>query len=111
MKIYIDSEFKCHVNQEVGYAIVETNFFDGFCTEYIEGHRFVPSGCTWTRDDGIKFVGEMVAPWKSWNELDELQRTYERSKYTELTVQNEELLSTMAEMVEEVYQSDLEEME
>lgn len=59
---------------------VETDVFDGKCNAYIEGYRFVPAGETWTRDDGVFFSGEMIAPWKPWNELDAAQREYERQQ-------------------------------
>lgn len=59
---------------------VDTDAFDGKCAEYIEGYRFVPSGETWTRDDGIQFSGEMIAPWQDYNELDAAQREYERQQ-------------------------------
>lgn len=111
MKIYIDSDFKCHVSKADGLTEIETEFFDGFCDEYIEGYRFVPADSTWIRDDGIAFSGEMVVPWKSWKGLDAIQRRYEKAQYVEVTNQNEELLNTIADMVEEVYQSDLEVMQ
>ena len=57
---------------------VETDFFDGKCKEFIEGCRYVPSGESWTREDGVEFRGEMIAPWKDSRELDEAQREYER---------------------------------
>jgi hypothetical protein len=50
--IYIDSDFKSHVNNSVGYTAVETDFFSGKCAEYIGGYRFIPAGETWTRADG-----------------------------------------------------------
>lgn len=78
MRIYIDSDFKCHVTDDGTYSTVETEAFDGKCDSYIEGYRFVPSGESWTRDDGTVFQGEMIAPWKPWNELDAAQRAYER---------------------------------
>ena len=62
---------------------VETDAFDGKCAEYIEGYRLVPAGETWTRDDGALFSGEMIAPWKPWNELDAVQRKYEREQITQ----------------------------
>lgn len=80
--IYIDNDFKCHVsNPEGAYTAVETDFFDGKCDSYIEGYRFVPTGESWTRPDGEVFNGEMVSPWKDWNELAEAQREYEREQY------------------------------
>lgn len=75
--IYIDSDFKCHTTNDGTLISVETDFFDGKCNALIEGYRFVPSGESWTREDGAVFEGEMIAPWKPWNELDEAQREYE----------------------------------
>lgn len=111
MKIYIDEEFKCHVATVDSLTEVETDFFDGKAPGYIEGYRFIPAGRSWQSEDGTIFTGEMIAPWKDWIELDALQRTYEQEQVVSLTAQNTELLSTIGEMVEEVYQSDLDVME
>lgn len=108
--IYLDSDFKCHVTNDGTMTAIETSFFDRKCDAFIEGYRFVPSSSTWTRDDGTVFTGEMIAPWKPWNELDEAQREYERQRVTELEAENETLLADMAQLVEEVYQSDVEMM-
>ena len=78
MKIYIDNDFKCHVQDDGTMREIETVFFDGKCTEYIEGYRFVPSGETWTREDGEVFVGEMICPWKDYSQLEAMQNIYER---------------------------------
>lgn len=78
MRIYIDSDFKCHATDDGTYSAVETEAFVGKCDSYIEGYRFIPSGETWTRSDGAVFRGEMIAPWRLWNELDAAQRAYER---------------------------------
>ena len=79
MKIYIDSEFKCHVaNDDAALREVETDFFDGKCDTFIEGYRFVPAGESWTRSDNVVFTGEMIAPWKYYDELDAAQREYEK---------------------------------
>ena len=56
---------------------VETDAFDGKCRQYIEGYRFVPAGKTWVREDGEVFHGEMVAPWRDYAILAELQALYE----------------------------------
>lgn len=89
--IYIDSEFKCHVSPSSGYTSVETDAFDGKCDAYIEGYRFIPAGQTWTRADGVVFTGEMIAPWKPWDELDAAQREYEREQYQTVAAQIKEL--------------------
>ena len=77
--LYIGSEFKLHVTNDGTMTPVETDFFDGKCAAFVEGYRFVPAGETWTREDGVEFSGEMVAPWKDFAELDAAQREYERA--------------------------------
>lgn len=79
MKIYIDSGFHCYAtNTEGNLREVETDFFIGKCAEFIEGYMFVPAGESWTREDGMVFKGEMVTPWRPYEELDRAQRQYER---------------------------------
>lgn len=79
MKIYIDSEYKCHITNDGTLTEVNTTFFDGKCDAYIEGYRFLPYGESWTREDGKTFVGEMIAPFKDYQELDTVQRDYEHN--------------------------------
>ena len=110
MTIYIDDDFKCYTSDDGTMAAVETDAFDGKCSAYIEGYRFVPAGATWTRPDGVVFSGEMVAPWKPWQELDAAQRAYEREQLAALASENDALVADMAQMVEEIYQSDTEMM-
>lgn len=81
--IYLDSDFKCHISGDDTMTAVETAAFDGKCDTYIEGYRFVPGGKTWIREDGVEFSGEMVAPWKPWQVLEEAQREYERQLVAE----------------------------
>ena len=76
--VYIDSEFKCHLVNDGTMTAVDTTFFNDKCDTFIEGYRFVPSGKSWTREDGVVFSGEMVAPWKPYSELDIAQRKYEK---------------------------------
>ena len=108
--IYIDSDFKCRTVGDDALAAAETDFFDGKCDAYIEGYRFVPEGESWTREDGAVFHGEMAAPWKPWQELDKAQREYELGLAETLSEENAALISDMAQMVEEVYSSDMEMM-
>lgn len=76
--IYIDSDYKCHVVDDGTMTAVEMDFFDGKCDTFVEGYLFVPNGETWTRSDGEVFHGELIYPWKSFRELDGVQREYER---------------------------------
>ena len=81
--IYIDSDFKCHTsNLDDTYTAVETDFFDGKCAAFIEGYRYIPAGAIWTREDGQVFHGEMVAPWRPYEILAELQSVYEEEQQT-----------------------------
>lgn len=80
MTIYIDSDYKCYVSSGEGLTAVETEAFDGKCGRYIEGYRFVPAGQSWTREDGHTFHGEMIAPWKPYEILAELQALYEEEQ-------------------------------
>ena len=82
--IYLDSNFKCHVTDDGTMTAIETDEFDGYCDEYIEGYRFVPAGSTWTREDGEVFDGLMISPWKPWDELDAAQREYERAEMADM---------------------------
>lgn len=112
MTIYIDSDYKCHTEPGEGLTAVTTNFFDEcMIPAYIEGYRFVPKGETWVRDDGVEFAGEMVTPWKEWQELDKLQAAHEREQYRPLTAQNTELVEAMAAMVDDVYNQDVKSIE
>lgn len=81
--IYLDSDYKCHVTNDGTMTEVETDVFDGMCDVFIEGYRYVPSGHTWTRSDGVVFSGTMVTPWKPYSELDSAQRKYERQLIAE----------------------------
>lgn len=111
MTIYIDNDYRCHVSDPDGtMTAVETDVFDGKCPAYIEGYRYVPSGAAWTRPDGVVFPGEMVAPWRDWRTLDAAQRDYEREQMAALASENDALVADMAQMVEEIYQSDTEMM-
>lgn len=97
-KIYLDTDFRCHVAPGEGLTAVETAAFDGKCDTYIEGYRFVPGEKTWVREDGAVFAGEMIAPWKPWGELDAAQREYERERYAAVAAQNAEYEAALSEI-------------
>lgn len=108
MIIYLDKDFKCHISKDSeNYIEYETDIFDGKCNDYIEGYRIVPRGKAWSRGDGRMFEGEMVAPWRNTSTLREIQSAYEREQLAAVSSQNEELITTIAQMVEDTYQEDL----
>ena len=80
MTIYIDNDYKCCTTPADGRVSIETDAFNGKLKQYIEGYRFVPADETWTREDGEVFHGEMIAPWKSYEILAELQALYEEEQ-------------------------------
>ncbi len=98
--IYIDSDFKCHAENGEGRTAVETDFFDGKCSAFIEGYRFVPEGQSWTREDGEVFHGEMTAPWLDCRALAAAQEMYEQSEAAHI--------AEVAELVEMIYDADME---
>lgn len=105
MNIYIDNNYKCHVTDDGTMRAVETNFFDGRCTEFIEGYRYVPSGETWTRADGQTFTGEMITPWRDYSSLAAIQAAVDRiaaEKDAEIAEINEAMMDFVAMVTEEV---------
>ena len=90
-KIYIDKNYKCHIENGKNLREIETNYFDGKCDTYIEGYRFIPKGETWKREDGATFTGEMTTPWMDHSKLDEAQREYELQQIKEMTTTIAEL--------------------
>jgi len=91
MKIYIDENYKCHTESAESLREFDVSFFDGKCRTLIEGYRYVPSGETWTREDGVEFKGEMISPWKDYSVLAEAQRNYEDGQSNILDFVEEQL--------------------
>ena len=70
--VYIDSEHKCHTENDGTMTAVETSFFDGKCDEFIHGHC-----CE------VKVDTTSIYAWKPYDELDAAQREYERQQIAE----------------------------
>ena len=84
MIIYIDNDYKCHVNNDDGNMIeIETSFFDNKCETFIEGYRFIPLGMAWSNPNGDNIEGEMIEPWKPYEELYASQIQYETDLITQ----------------------------
>lgn len=82
MKVYIDSECKCHVTNDGTMTTVEDTFFDNKCAAFIEGYVV---------DDSKGY--RQIYPWKDHSELDAAQRSYERN-----------LLAEYEALINELYQ-------
>lgn len=87
MTIYIDTNdgFKCHTTDTGGLLEYEESFFDGKCSEFIEGYRLIPAGEKWIMPDGTFFKGLIVAPWKNYDYLQTVQEAYEQGQDEILT--------------------------
>ena len=67
MKIYIDSDYKCHdTNPDGTYREIEADFFNDKCATFIDGYCY---------DDSKGYA--RIYPWKPHAELDAAQRQYE----------------------------------
>lgn len=95
MIIYIDSKFKCHKKnpdgalREVVLSKSAEVLFANKCTTFIEGYRLKPAGETWVREDGEVFSGgEMITPWKDYNELAAAQAQYEDDLIVQQDMEN-----------------------
>ena len=98
MKIYIDSDFKCHTHNDGTMREIETSFFDGKCTAFVEGFRFVPQGETWVKPNGMIITGEMIAAWKDYTTLATAQQTAEAVQ-EQADAQIMELLDVIEELI------------
>lgn len=77
MKLYLDSDFRCHLTDGGGMRPFETDLLDGKCKEYVEGYRIVPDGETWTAEDGTVLRGFLFCPAVEIGTLEYAQRQYE----------------------------------
>ena len=75
MKIYIGTDYKCHVTNDGTMREIETDAFEGKCAAFIEGYRYIPEGETWTNPQGVECSG--VSPWRDLTLLEEFQAQYE----------------------------------
>ena len=82
MKIYIDSDYRCHVSNDGTMREFDVPFFDGKCQTFIEGYRYVPPGERWVKPNGDFFRGEMISPWAPYQLLAAAQDAYEEGQTT-----------------------------
>ena len=82
MKVYIDSDYKCHVLPGEGLREFDVPFFDGKCKTFVEGYRYVPEGERWVKPNGEFFRGEMISPWAPYQLLAAAQDAYEEGQTT-----------------------------
>lgn len=100
MKLYLDSDFRCHLTDGGGMSPFETDLLDGKCKEYVEGYRIVPDGETWTAKDGTVLRGFLFCPAVEIGALEYAQRQYEADEASHLL--------ELGALIEEIYSDDLE---
>lgn len=86
--IYVDSEHKCHVQNDGTMTPVETAYFDGKCDAFVNGHCYE-----------VDDIGTAVYTWKDYAELDEVQREYERQLLLDYQTENTELKAQQNELI------------
>ena len=96
--LYLDNDFKLHTSNPEGTfreVILSENartFFFNKCVAFTEGFRLKPDGEIWVREDGKVFSGgEMITPWKDYNELESAQREHERQQLADYEAEIAEL--------------------
>lgn len=90
MIIYVDKNSHCHITNPNGeYTSVETDFFDGKCDSFIEGFCYE-----------IKENGYAIYAWKPYDELDNVQREYEKQLLKESQTELFELKSQKEDLLE-----------
>ncbi len=99
MTIYIDSDFLCHTTDGDGRRAFDVEFFNGKCAAFVEGYRYVPSGETWTRSDGVEFGGEMISTATDYAKLAAAQEGYDE--------RDAAAVEDLAAVIEDVYNEDL----
>lgn len=75
MQVYFDDEFRCHTQPGEGRVEVETDFFDGKCDEFIEGHCLVPEGAEIERN-GMTYAGPLIFADVPYSALVDAQMQY-----------------------------------
>lgn len=86
MTIYIDSDYKCHVNDDGTRRAVETDFFDGRCAEFVEGYKY---------DDSKGYVS--IYPWEKYSGLAAIQSAVDRTQ-----AQADEEIGILLDTIEEL---------
>ena len=87
MTIYIDSDYKCHVSNDGARRGFDVPFFDGKCAAVVEGYIYVPPGEKFIKSNGVFYRGEMIAPWRDYAILAELQALYEEEQAKQADMQ------------------------
>lgn len=67
--IYVDAASRCHVTDDGTMTAIETDFFDGKCDAFVQGH------CYEVSENVV-----CIYPYADFAALDSAQRAYEQQK-------------------------------
>lgn len=69
MIVYVDEDLHCHIDNDGTRRAVETDFFNGKCSQFISGYSYNDT------EDYIK-----ISPWKPYDKLSMAQEAYEEAE-------------------------------
>lgn len=96
--IYVDCNNHVHTQYVAGYEKYDTEAFDGMADPVIACYRYFPA-------NGERV--ERIQAWKSSAEIHYTELEYANEQLPIVTAQNAELMEAMAQLVEEIYESDM----
>lgn len=100
-KVYLDSDFICHLKNDGTMREYYTIFFNEDTPEkFIENYRIIPDGENWTRKDGVIFSGEMVLPAINCDSLELIKEQHD--------IDDEKNIQELGALIDEIYNEDLE---
>ena len=97
MKIYIDSEYKCHVSNDGTMREFDLSCFDGKCQGYIEGFMHIPEGEEWISPEEQKFTGQVTFAWKNYDDLAAIQSAVDKAQE-----KSDEQIMELLDVIEEL---------
>ena len=99
--IYLDENYICHIDYKPGYKTIETNALDSFTDIALEYIRYIPEGEELINETiGQILYGPFIQILNS-DAVDNIQRQFD------IDNENMILLSDIAEIIDIIYQIDL----
>ena len=76
MKVYLDSNYVCHLTNDGTMREIESEYLDGLAPTVIEKTRFIPENETWVRPDGVSVFGLVKETIESIDGIENTQEQY-----------------------------------
>lgn len=88
MTIYLDSDFRCHLQDDGTRMAVETEAFEGKCEAFVSAYHYIPSGYSWQHQSGIIYNGLAIIADADYSVLARIQEQYEYDQEQSVDMQN-----------------------